>query len=235
MKLSQSPNFNKRTAPNGVSYVVVHYTGMRDAQSAIRRMCDPHSEVSAHYVIEEDGALLQLVDESKRAWHAGKSFWKGERDLNSLSIGIELVNPGHEFGYRPFPREQISALKGLLGDLYARHALLPQSLLAHSDIAPMRRQDPGELFPWRDLAAHGYGLWPIEQMEIAQQNGMPPTFTQTRINALLRQIGYECPDTDETLAQGAQTAFLRRYHPEQLKRGFSTESFARLNDLAGRG
>ncbi len=227
MKQEPSTNFNERTSSGDICYVVLHYTGMKDAQSALTRMCDPTTKVSAHYMIDEDGNVTQLVDESKRAWHAGVSFWAGETDLNSLSIGIELVNPGHEFGYRPFPSSQIRALKDLLTSICARHQLDRACLLAHSDIAIGRREDPGELFPWQELAEAGYGYWPSE----TGQNDPALPFNPETTRRLLRLVGYDCPDNDETKASLAQTAFLRRYHPEQLNKGFSQESFVRLAAL----
>lgn len=226
MKQQPSPNFNDRARELGIHYVVIHYTGMQSAQAALERMCDPQTKVSAHYMIDEDGRALQLVDEGKRAWHAGVSYWKGESDLNSLSIGIELVNPGHEFGYHPFPKAQIDSLKILLHDLYKRHQFTPASLLAHSDIAPARRLDPGELFPWQELAAEGFGVWP--EVGAALHSTM---LANNDINDLLRRIGYDCPADDTAKAQTAQTAFLRRYHPTQLDIGFTPETCARLTRL----
>ena len=156
--LMRSPNFNDRADGIKLAYIILHYTGMKDAASALERLCDPAAQVSAHYMIDEDGSVIQLVDEAKRAWHAGKSFWRGITDMNSASIGIELVNPGHEFGYRPFPAAQITALKKLLHEIIARHGMNRKScLLGHSDIAPTRKQDPGELFPWEELAKDGLG------------------------------------------------------------------------------
>jgi N-acetylmuramoyl-L-alanine amidase len=154
---SPSPNFNERKTPPDM--VVLHYTGMRTGPEALARMCDPEAQVSAHYMIEEDGRVFQLVAEERRAWHAGVSFWKGERDINSASVGIEIVNPGHEFGYRPFPEAQIDAVIGLLDGIRERWDIPDHRLLGHSDVAPARKEDPGELFPWAKLAAHGHGLW----------------------------------------------------------------------------
>jgi len=221
-----SPNFNDRNAPEGIRYVVLHYTGMETAQAALERLCNPSAEVSAHYVILEDGSSLQLVEEEKRAWHAGYSFWRGETDLNSLSIGIELVNTGHEFGYRPFPPAQIAALEALLRDIMKRHSLPPSALLAHSDIAPTRKLDPGELFPWEALACKGLGRWP---------QTAPTDYAPARdheIENLLRMVGYECPQDDATKSNAARVAFLRRYHPARLTDGFDAESLARLRALS---
>ncbi|MDC7682542.1 N-acetylmuramoyl-L-alanine amidase [Asticcacaulis sp. BYS171W] len=152
-----SPNFNARKSPPDM--VVLHYTGMETAQAALDRMCDPAAEVSAHYCVDEDGTVYQLVEEERRAWHAGVSFWKGERDINSASIGIEIVNPGHEFGYRDFPAAQIDAVIGLLDGIRQRWEIPDHRILGHSDVAPARKQDPGERFPWAVLAEAGHGIW----------------------------------------------------------------------------
>ena len=152
-----SPNFDARKSPPDM--VVLHYTGMKTGPEALARLCDPEAKVSAHYLIEEDGRLYTLVAEARRAWHAGVSFWKGERDINAVSIGIELVNPGHEFGYRDFPDAQIAALVALLDDIRGRWDIPDSRILGHSDVAPARKQDPGERFPWQALAKAGHGLW----------------------------------------------------------------------------
>ena len=153
----QSPNFNERIDYDMPVMIVIHYTGMKSCEEALQRLCDPEAEVSAHYVIDEDGGVYQLVQESKRAWHAGVSEWaidgKMETDINSASIGIELVNPGHEFGYREFPQAQMEALAKLCKDISARHEI--QTVLGHSDVAPGRKQDPGELFNWQWLKNAG--------------------------------------------------------------------------------
>jgi N-acetylmuramoyl-L-alanine amidase len=152
-----SPNFNDRQrAPD---MIILHYTGMTDGPSALARLQDAEAQVSAHYVVEEDGRVFALVDEARRAWHAGVSFWRGERDINGCSIGIEIVNPGHEFGYRDFPAAQISAVIDLLDYIRSRHRIPDSRILGHSDVAPDRKQDPGERFPWRRLAQAGHGLW----------------------------------------------------------------------------
>lgn len=142
--------------------LVLHYTGMESADAALARLCDPAAQVSAHYLIDEDGGIHRLVDESKRAWHAGLGFWRGDRDINGRSIGIELANPGHEFGYRAFPEPQIQALIGLSHDILGRHAIPPRNVIGHSDVAPDRKLDPGEFMDWPRLAQDGIGLWPDE-------------------------------------------------------------------------
>ena len=156
----KSPNFDARKT--AIDLLVIHYTGMASTEAALERLCDPAAKVSAHYVIDLDGQIYPLVDESNRAWHAGLGSWgKLSNDLNSRAIGIELVNLGHEFGYHPFPAAQIDALIGLSHEILQRHPnILPQNIMGHSDIAPSRKLDPGELFPWAQLASSGIGLYP---------------------------------------------------------------------------
>lgn len=155
-KAHPSPNHGARRgmAPESI---ILHYTGMQSGAAALARLCDPGSEVSAHYFIDGQGNILQLVPEMRRAWHAGQSFWAGETDMNSASIGIELQNAGHEFGAPAYPDAQIAALIALCRDIAQRHAIKPERVLAHSDIAPGRKIDPGEHFPWGALAAAGVG------------------------------------------------------------------------------
>ena len=216
-----SPNFNRRTSGIALDYIILHYTGMKDAAMALTRLRDPTAQVSAHYLIDEDGTITPLVDEANRAWHAGQSFWRGITDLNSASIGIELVNPGHEFGYRPFPPPQIAALKKLLPKIIARHTLNAVScLLAHSDIAPARKQDPGELFPWQELAQEGLGLWP--ELKAADDKAM----TETEATFLLSTIGY-----DTTTLHDALRAFQRRYCPASLTGNLDSRTAAFLRAL----
>jgi N-acetylmuramoyl-L-alanine amidase len=221
MKRRPSPNFNDRAENIALAYIIVHYTGMRNAAEAFTRLCDPATEVSAHYVIEENGTVTQLIDEGQRAWHAGHSFWRGVRDLNSASIGIELVNPGHEYGYRAFPEAQIAALQNLLPGIITRHEMAPATcLLAHSDIAPTRKKDPGELFPWPHLAQQGFGLWPEpdgSDFESAHASDAPD---------LLTAIGY-----DVSNLPAAIRAFQRRYHPENLSGIAGPHTIARLRAL----
>ena len=139
--------------------LVLHYTGMESAQGAVARLSDPLSKVSAHYVVDEDGSILRLVAEERRAWHAGRGTWQGETDCNAASIGIEIVNPGHEFGYRDFPEPQIDAVISLISDIRTRWTIPDCRIIGHSDLAPDRNQDPGERFPWKGLASVGHGLW----------------------------------------------------------------------------
>jgi len=153
-----SPNHDARGAP--IDMLVLHYTGMTNAQAALSRLTDPAAKVSAHYTIDEDGTIYAHVPEAQRAWHAGVSHWAGATDINARSIGIEIVNPGHEFGYRPFPEDQVAALITLCHSILVRHPIPSWRVLGHSDVAPARKDDPGEYFPWRRLAKAGIGLWP---------------------------------------------------------------------------
>lgn len=152
-----SPNFGPRLAVSGPDMIVLHYTGMQTGEGAEAWLCAPESQVSSHYLVHEDGRVVQMVRESDRAWHAGKSFWRGVTDVNSHAIGIEIVNPGHEFGYRGFPRRQIAPVIALCRGVIDRHGIVSQRVLAHSDVAPGRKVDPGEKFPWRQLAEAGIG------------------------------------------------------------------------------
>jgi N-acetylmuramoyl-L-alanine amidase len=152
-----SPNFGPRRETSKPDMIVLHYTGMQSAAAAEAWLCDPASEVSSHYLVHEDGRIVQMVRESDRAWHAGKSSWEGRTDVNSCSIGIEIANPGHAFGYPPFPKRQVEAVIELCTGIVARHAIAPERVLGHSDVAPGRKIDPGEKFPWRKLHAAGIG------------------------------------------------------------------------------
>lgn len=161
-KAFSSPNFNDRPPDTAIDTLILHYTGMRTGEEALARLCNPAAKVSAHYVVEEDGRVFALVAEERRAWHAGISHWRGRDNLNDVSIGIEIVNPGHEFGYRPFPASQMQAVATLCHEILARHPIPAHNVIAHSDVAPDRKEDPGELFDWAGLAAQGIGLWAEE-------------------------------------------------------------------------
>jgi N-acetylmuramoyl-L-alanine amidase len=156
-----SPNQDDRQGV-AVDMLILHYTGMISGRAALERLCDPAARVSAHYTIDEDGTSYAHVPEARRAWHAGVSYWAGAIDINARSIGIELINPGHDNGYRPFPEAQIAALIALCHGLLLRHPISSARVLGHSDVAPARKEDPGELFPWARLARAGIGLWPDE-------------------------------------------------------------------------
>lgn len=197
-----SPNFNERDGI-GVDMLVLHYTGMESAEAAVARLCDPAAEVSAHYVVDEDGTVLQLVDEEKRAWHAGVSSWRGQTNINSRSVGIEIVNPGHEFGYRDFTEAQYAALVPLCQGILSRHAIPARNVVGHSDVAPARKEDPGERFDWTRLAAAGVGFWP----EGAHQEPVSEDGVADALNA----IGYDVTEVAATLR-----AFQRRFRPKCL-------------------
>lgn len=152
-----SPNFGKRRDGLSANALILHYTGMASGTAAEDWLCDPRSEVSSHYLVHEDGRIVQMVGESDRAWHAGRGSWKGVSDVNSFSIGIEIVNPGHNLGYPDFPDVQMDAVTRLCRDIVGRYRIVPERVLAHSDVAPRRKIDPGEKFPWARLAAHGVG------------------------------------------------------------------------------
>src|SRR5690606_13476973 len=139
-----SPNHDERPPGQAIDQLLLHYTGMRSGAAALERLGDPAAKASAHYLVEEDGRIFQLVSESRRAWHAGASCWQGASDINARSLGIEIVNPGHEFGYRPFPPQQMAAVKLLALDILARHPIPAARVLGHSDVAPLRKEDPGE-------------------------------------------------------------------------------------------
>ena len=154
-----SPNFNERVGEGVPDILVMHYTGMQTCAAAVERLTSAEARVSSHYTIDEDGTIYAHVPEHLRAWHAGVSSWRGATDINSRSVGIEIVNPGHEFGYRAFPEAQIEAVIALSQGIVKRHRIQPRNVIGHSDIAPDRKTDPGELFPWKRLAEAGLGVW----------------------------------------------------------------------------
>lgn len=193
-----SPNFDDRGPDGLIDMLVLHYTGMESANAALERLCDRHSKVSAHYLIDEDGTVWQLVAEENRAWHAGLAYWRGETNINARSIGIELVNPGHEFGYRPFPEPQMKTLRALSQNILMRHPIEARNVVGHADVAPSRKEDPGELFDWAEMASHGIGLWP--EADGPQSAGDP--------KSLLGAIGFDVADLAATLR-----AFQRHYRP----------------------
>ncbi len=223
-----SPNHEGRPPGRDVDILVIHYTGMETAGAALARLCDPAAKVSAHYVIDEDGTVYRLVAEDRRAWHAGVSCWHGDRDVNSRSIGIELVNPGHEFGYRPFAEAQMLALRGLACDILARHPIPPHNVLGHSDVAPMRKQDPGELFDWPRLAGWGIGLWPFGE-EAPDDRIIPASAVQD----LLARCGYDVPGAAaKAVVVAAITAFQRHYRPRRVDGVVDADTLRRLDRLA---
>ena len=216
-----SPNFDNRRSPPDM--LVLHYTGMRTADEAVARLRDPEAKVSAHYVIDEDGSILRLVAEERRAWHAGKGAWQGETDCNAASIGIEIVNPGHEFGYRGFPEVQIDAVIRLIGDIRSRWTIPDARIIGHSDLAPERKQDPGERFPWKRLAGEGHGLWFEPAPERIEALGAPLGVGDEGLGVIvlragLHRLGYGLPpggDYDEATKLTVE-AFQRHWRPAKV-------------------
>ena len=201
-----SPNFDQRPNDTPIDILIMHYTGMQTGAAAVARLCDPSARVSAHYTVDEDGTIFNHVPEDCRAWHAGVSYWAGARDINGRSIGIEIVNPGHEFGYRSFPDAQIEAVIRLSQEIVARHGIPPERVLGHSDVAPARKTDPGELFPWGALALAGVGLWPQtrrRELKVAFEDG-------------LRAFGYGLPPEIDVQASTVIEAFQRHFRPAKI-------------------
>lgn len=216
-----SPNFDARRGPPDM--LVLHYTGMQSAEAAIARLCDPETKVSTHYVVDEDGSILKLVPEERRAWHAGRGVWLGETDCNAASIGIEIVNPGHEFGYRDFPEVQVDAVISLIADIRTRWTIPDNRIIAHSDLAPERKQDPGERFPWKRLAGAGHGLWFEPAQERVAALGVPLKVGDEGLGVIvlragLHRLGYGLPpggDYDEATKLTVE-AFQRHWRPAQV-------------------
>lgn len=198
-----SPNFGERTLP--VSMLVLHYTGMKTGASAIDWLANPESKVSAHYVVDEDGQLVHMVREEQRAQHAGLSHWRGITDVNSASIGIEIVNPGHEFGYRPFPEEQMDTVTQLVAEIVRTYRIEPRNVVGHSDVAPARKQDPGELFDWERLAKLGLAV------ALPKEKLVDPEWTDAAFLLALERYGYGIAD-----GRAALVAFQRRFRPNNL-------------------
>ena len=218
---SPSPNFDARPDGQAIDILLLHYTGMESATAALARMSDEAAKVSAHYCIDEDGTLYRLVPADRRAWHAGVACWAGAGDINARSIGIELVNPGHEFGYRRFPEAQMATLIELAGGILARHPIPARRVLGHADVAPLRKEDPGELFDWARLAAAGIGLWPS-----AAAPRDPPDAAETRRQ--LAAFGYGFLDQDFA---AVVRAFQRHFRPAALTGEIDAETAGRLQAL----
>ena len=223
-----SPNHDERGVP--VDMLILHYTGMRSAQDAIDRLRDPEAQVSAHYVVDEDGTIFALVPEDRRAWHAGISFWRGHTALNARSIGIEIVNPGHEWGYRDFPVLQMAAVCDLSLGILARHAIPARNVIGHSDVAPDRKQDPGERFGWEDLARNGVGLWPKGIPDLGTGAAVRDAASLRDVRLALTEIGYDVvPEgpLDPALSLVLR-AFQRHWRPEAVTGQADAGTLARL-------
>lgn len=224
-----SPNFDARTAPPSI--LVLHYTGMQTGEEAIARLRDPEAKVSSHYVVEEDGRIFSLVAEERRAWHAGVSFWRGRRNVNGDSIGVEIVNPGHEFGYRAFPEAQVAAVIDLVADIRTRWTIEDRDIVGHADVAPARKEDPGELFPWKRLAEAGHGLW----AEAPAAPGAPIGEGEEgaavfALQAGFTRLGYDLPPSGRFDADTAAVvrAFQRHWRQERVDGMADGETRARL-------
>lgn len=219
LRLHDAPSPNTEPRPEGsvIDTLILHYTGMQSGAAAIARLRDPDAVVSAHYVVEEDGTVFRLVPEALKARHAGVSHWRGRSGLNASSIGIEIVNPGHEWGYRPFPAMQMAAVADLCLEILARHPIAPRNVVGHSDVSPDRKQDPGEFFDWEGLAANGIGLWPAQD---GPAKGDPLT--------LLGRIGYRTDLPLEVLV----TAFQRHWRQDGVDGRVDAGTLARLNAVA---
>jgi len=218
--ITERPSLNHDARPAGtpVDMLVLHYTGMETAAAALTRLCDPAAKVSAHYLVDEDGSVVRLVGEDRRAWHAGVAFWRGNTDINARSVGIELVNPGHEFGYRPFPEAQTAALIDLARDIVGRHTIPARNVVGHSDVAPARKMDPGELFDWPRFAAAGIGLWPDESDHCDRD--------PEAVRAMLTEIGYDISDFPAAIR-----AFQRHFRPARVNGRIDWETARRLAGL----
>jgi len=218
-RIEPSPNFDERTGLGHADMIILHYTGMQFCHEAIHRLCDPKARVSSHYVVQENGSIVQLVAEAKRAWHAGLSSWGGDTDINSRSIGIEICNPGHEFGYVEFPSRQIAATITLCRSILTRNIIRPENIVAHSDVAPARKQDPGEKFPWKLFAQSGIGLWaeagPVAD-EALRPNDSGPKVTD--LQRMLADYGYGIEASGRYDGGTAEvvTAFQRHFRQSQV-------------------
>lgn len=215
-----SPNFGERAGGRTPDIILLHYTGMETADGALKWLCAPESQVSCHYFVHEDGRVEQLVREADRAWHAGKSFWQGETDINSASIGIEIANPGHPGGLPDFPEAQVRAVVELCLDCGKRWGIAPERVLAHSDVAPIRKVDPGEKFPWARLHAEGVGHW-VEPSAITGGRffqrgdaGQPVEALQTMLSLYGYAVEIDGSYSEKT--EGAVAAFQRHFRAERV-------------------
>jgi N-acetylmuramoyl-L-alanine amidase len=246
-----SPNFDERG--RAVDLVVLHYTGMQDAKTALARLIDPApvagrypgpwqsgeapdaplGKVSAHWCVDEQGVAWRIVDEAERAWHAGKSSWEGDADVNSRAIGIEIVNGGHDFGLPDFPDAQIEAVIALLRDILDRWKLKPARVVAHSDVAPARKLDPGEKFPWKRLADAGVSVWP----EYVAMQGAAPADATPQVQNALKTLGYAVEEsgTMDEATKLALAAFQRRFRPSLIDGEPDEETQVLLASLAHKG
>ena len=207
LNIFKKKNFEQRAEGKKPYIILLHYTGMPTSLEAHLRLTEPKNKVSAHYLVDDTGTVYDLVEEDMRAWHAGLAYWKRENDINSVSIGIEIVNPGHEFGYRPFPDEQMYAVRCLCKEIQARHDI--KYVLGHSDVAPERKTDPGELFNWEYLSKEGVGVWPVVTPE-DQQKAEELARSDFEAKKLFDLFGYNPIAAHVDVI----TAFQRHFFPE---------------------
>jgi N-acetylmuramoyl-L-alanine amidase len=229
-----SPNQDDRPAGVPIDMLILHYTGMRSAREAVERLRDPVAKVSSHYVVDEDGFVLRLVPEERRAFHAGVSYWRGQTELNGRSIGIEIVNPGHEFGYRDFPVLQLAGVCDLCLEILSRHAIPARNIVAHSDVAPDRKEDPGEKFDWDALAQNGIGVWPVGVPDLGTGGVVRDAAGLRGVRAALADIGYRVVregGLDPALS-GVLRAFQRHWRPEAVTGQADSGTLARLLAVA---
>ena len=215
----KSPNFDSRDGC-AIDTLIVHYTGMKSKEEALARLCDAQAKVSAHYLIDEAGEITALVDEAERAWHAGVSLWQGESNLNQRSIGVELVNGGHEFGYTDFPKAQMEAFATLAQGICRRHPIPMARVLGHADVAPTRKQDPGEKFDWQWLASRRIGVWPATLIYCGAE--------KWPAEEGLKQFGYDTSDLPAAIM-----AFQRHFRPEQVTGEWDAQCQTILAALVG--
>jgi len=230
-----SANYGDRRNDRAPDMIVLHYTGMADAESALTRLCKPGTEVSAHYVVLEDGRIVQCVPEALRAWHAGTASWGSDTDINSCSIGVEIVNGGHDWGYPGFPQRQIAAVIALCRGIMLRRSIPRPRVLAHSDVAPLRKKDPGEKFPWRLLANSGVGHW-VRPAPITPGKALIPGASGPEVLALQEKLalyGYGVPRNGQydTATMEVVAAFQRHFRPDQVDGIADASTLATLNDL----
>ena len=229
-----SPNFNERVGEGVPDILIMHYTGMKTCAEAVERLTSAEARVSSHYTVDEDGTIYRHVAEAMRAWHAGVSHWRGATDINSRSVGIEIVNPGHEWGYRAFPEAQIEAVIRLSQGIVSRHAIPARNVIAHSDIAPGRKTDPGELFPWKRLAQAGIGLWVEAKAGRDASLARPDTGARVaELQALLVRYGYglELTSVYDEPTEIVVSAFQRHFRPSRFDGVADAETLAILRAL----
>lgn len=226
-----SPNFGDRRGRR-IDMLLLHYTGLTSGDLALARLCDPATEVSCHYLVWEDGRIDQLVPEAARAWHAGRASWKGETDVNAMSVGIEIVNAGHDGGCPPFPAAQIDAVIDLGGDICARHGIVPARVLGHSDVAPGRKQDPGEHFPWPVLARAGLCLAVTPPPVLDPARPVVERQELARLRGRLEAIGYAPAESGDVLGAVVR-AFQRRWRPERVDGVLDAATAALVDAVAG--